>query len=455
MKRVSIVGAGLVGSLLAILLRRRGFEVDLFERRPDPRLQAEERGRSINLVITSRGLRALRETELVRTALELAVPVNGRMIHGLDGSTFFQPYGQEGECNYSISRIELNKFLISAAEANGARVYFEHTLESLDLDARKATFSSPAGTTPADYEVLFGADGAGSRVRKALCDERPKMFHERTDWLEADYKELFIPKNNGLQRDALHIWPRGALMMMALANLDGSFTVTLYMPKTGETSFATAKDHTALEKLVRSQFADAESLMPTLYSDFFHNPQGTLGTVRMNNWIFEDSVALIGDAAHAIVPFFGQGMNAGFEDCSILAGLLDQHGSDWRAILPAYQAERKVNTDAIADMALENWVEMKERVADPKFQIRKKIESLIEQKHPGAYKSRYGLITYTLTPYKLAQEAGELQSRFLDDLVRTLDSADQAPWDKVENFLQSDWKSFLEKKELSLEHYVP
>ena len=459
MKRVSIVGAGLVGSLLGVLLSRRGYKVDIFEKRTDPREQQDARGRSINLVITSRGLHALKQAGLRENALDLAVSVFGREIHGKDGSTFYQPYGRTGECNYSISRLELNKFLITSAEQAGARVHFEHGIDHIQFADREARFTTPMGAKTAAYDVLFGADGAGSGVRRALCETFPSEFTEKTDWLEADYKELFLPLGKDgepvLKTDGLHIWPRGALMMMGLSNLDGSFTMTLYMPRTGANSFESVTDKEALKKLFETQFPDAVPLMPEYANDFFHNPQGVLGTVRMNKWVYQDSVALIGDAAHAIVPFFGQGMNAGFEDCTHLLALMEKHGDNWGEILQRYEHDRRDNTRAIADMAIENWHEMKEKVADPKFQLRKKIEGQMEERHPELYKSRYGLITYTLTPYAVTMKAGELQGRFFDELVRDIQTPEQASWERIENFLQSDWKSFVAKNNLSLEHYDP
>lgn len=439
MKSVKIVGAGLVGSLLGILLRKRGWSVDVFERRSDPRQQSLSAGRSINLIITSRGLHGLERAGLREKGMALSVPVFGRMIHGLDGSTFYQPYGREGECNYSISRSELNHFLIDAAEKAGVRFHFERTLEKLDPAKKRAEFSGSHGAEAISYDLLFGADGAGSRVRTALCELEPSRYQASVEWLDADYKEMFMPaKGPGvyqIQKDALHIWPRGAVMMMALANRDGSFTMTLYMPRSNRPlTFDQIKSEPDFEKFFSEQFPDAVELMPDRTKDFFNNPQGTLGTVRLNKWTYGDSIALLGDAAHAIVPFFGQGMNSGFEDCTVLDDLINQ-GFSGEKLLAAYEGSRLPNARAIADMAIENWFEMADRVGDAKFQLRKKVESLIEKRFPSLYRSRYGMICYTLIPYAEAQKQGEIQTAFLEQLCAGINGTEELNWPEIERLL--------------------
>lgn len=456
--RITLVGAGLVGSLWALILRRRGFEVEVFEKRPDPRRQGLTGGRSINLVITSRGLKGLEIAGLSAKARELAVAVKGRLMHAKTGDTVFQAYGQEGEFNLSISRGELNAFLISEAEKAGVKFQFEASLLDLDPERRTAVFQTPNSMKSVSFGLLFGADGAGSQVRRQLVEKYPSEHQESVQWLEADYKELSLPlKNDGtpaLQTDALHIWPRGAHMMMALANRDGSFTVTLYLPKTGrQVAFDLIQDDNDVLNLFETEFPDALPLMPQAVSEFRQNPQGQLGTVRLSKWIHGHSVALIGDAAHAIVPFFGQGMNSAFEDAVELDRLLDQHGDRWDLILPEYDRRRRPNANAIADMALENWVEMKDKVADPRFLLRKKVEGLLEQKNPGVYKSRYGLITYTLTPYALAQEAGRLQDEILARLIEGRQQPEEISWSEADELLQNRWVPFIKEKGLDLATY--
>jgi kynurenine 3-monooxygenase len=487
---ITIVGAGLVGSLWAILLRKKGFEVEVFERRTDLRKSLASAGRSINLVITSRGLHGLETAGLQDEVTALAVSVYGRMIHTPVGEQIYQAYGQENECNLSISRDALNRFLIERAETLGVRFHFEHELRDLDVTNRRMTFAVAAATVqeattrsvargasttseasaamPDDrvasaprelrerpYEILFGADGAGSRVRKCLTASQ--SFTESTEWLEADYKELTLPLGNDgksqLETRALHIWPRGDHMMMALANRDGSFTVTMYLPKA---RFADLGSASSVEALFKAEFNDAIPLMKNYVSEFLTHPQGTLGTVRSSRWVFDGSVALMGDAAHAIVPFFGQGMNCGFEDCTTLFKLLegqsrpeDKH--DWPRILSEYERIQKPNADAIADMALENWVEMRDKVGDQAFLLRKKVDGALEAKHPGLYKSRYGLITYTLVPYAVAQKAGIVQNHLLDELIGDAKSLNDISWQKADELLGTIWEPFARANGLTTE----
>lgn len=460
MRKVTIVGAGLVGSLWAVFLRRRGHTVSVYERRRDPRKHLTDGGRSINLVITSRGLYGLERAGMLKMAMDLAVPVYGRMIHTKSGQTMYQAYGQQNECNYSISRAMLNRALIDEAEKLGAKMFFDHDLTALDLEGKRCTFSTSRGPAESSYDLLFGTDGAGSRVRKQLVDQVPKEFQDRIDWLEADYKELTMPLSAAgiapLKTDCLHIWPRGQHMMMALANRDGSFTVTVYLPKKdAPVAFDSLDSSEAIENLFESEFPDAISLMPQFVEEWERNPQGALGTVRASKWIYQDSVALMGDAAHAIVPFFGQGMNCGFEDCTTLLKLIEDLDDNWKRALELYDQVQRPNAGAIADMALENWVEMRDRVADEKFLMRKKIESLVEQRFPGIYKSRYGMITYTLVPYSLAQKAGLVQDKIMNQLVTETTSVESLDWTRVEQLLEKEWQPFVRQHTLKLDRYEP
>lgn len=448
-KKVVIVGAGLVGSLWAVLLRREGYAVDLFEKRSDPRKAGAAAGRSINLVMTSRGLHGLEHAGLRDKGLELSVPVFGRMMHGRDSSLAYQPYGRANECNYSISRSDLNRFLIDEAESAGARLFFEHELTDLNPQQGQATFGHQSSSTVVRFNTLFGADGAGSNVRHALCATNTKRFIENTTWLEADYKELTWPLDptgvNNLRKDALHIWPRGTHMMMALANRDGSFTMTIYLPREGgEFSFSKLQDRNSVAKLFQSEFPDTLKGMPHAVDEFMANPQGRLGTVRVSHWTTEiespSQVALLGDAAHAIVPFFGQGMNSGFEDCTVLLGLLRKHHGNWASCLEEFDQTQRPNANAIADMALENWVEMRDKVGDAKFLLRKKVESALEERHPGLYKSRYGLITYTLVPYSVAQKVGRIQENFLGGLCAQASSLDDVDWKAADAWVKGDFR---------------
>jgi len=447
-KSVSIIGAGLVGSLWAVVLKQRGYNVTLFEKRSDIRKLKSNEDRSINLVITSRGLNGLNLANLLDGAIKLSVPILGRMIHARSGETQFQPYGKSDECNFSISRSELNKYLITAAEKAGVIIHFDHEITNIDFDKKEITFKK----TKHSYDLLFGTDGAGSVVRRNLCKHFPHEFQDKTEWLDADYKELFMPakKDNTYQVDknALHIWARGSHMMMALANLDGSFTMTMYMP---QTKFAEIKDVQATGKLFQEDFNDAIDLMPSYAEDFVNKPQGKLGTVHCSKWFYKDSVALLGDAAHAIVPFFGQGMNCGFEDCVNFVKILEEKNDNWTEALPLFEKIQKPNARAIAEMAIENWTEMRDKVGDATFLLRKKVEALLEKEFPQIYKSRYGMVTYTMIPYALAQEIGRVHDTILEKICASIQNIEEVSLTNAKNLLETHLAPLIKKHQLSLE----
>ncbi len=422
--KITIAGAGLVGSLLACVLRRIGYAVTVFEKRADPRAQVAQAGRSINLILTSRGLHALSQVGLSQAAKDLSVAVYGREIHSKSpsGSVQYQPYGRDGECNFAISRAELNCFLIDQAEKAGAILRFNSEIEKVEVQDRKLS----AGGATEPYDILIGTDGVNSAVRKAICETPSDSPIAQMDWLEADYKELLLPSTNasGLRTDALHIWPHGTHMLMALANRDGSFTLTLYLPRESQqdplASFSGCKTESQVRELFERDFSDIPSRVPDYVSQFLNHPQGRLGTLRLSSWQSHGHTMVLGDAAHAIVPFFGQGMNCGFEDVTELINLLGKTPvglQRWQELLPTYEKQRKPNADAIADMALENYVEMRDHVGDPAFHETKRIEAWLEDKLPLRYKSRYRLITYSLVPYRRAQEIGRLQRELLQRLT--------------------------------------
>lgn len=469
MRKITIVGCGLVGSLWAYLLKKQGYDVVVFEKRSDPRLMLHQAGRSINLVITSRGLHALEVAGLLEKIIPITVPVYGRRIHPKTGETFFQAYGRDNsECNYSVSRWELNKALITECQKAGVKIYFDHEIENLDVEAKTLNFKTANHNLTLNYDLLFAADGSGSNIRRALTSKYPEEFTEKTEWLPSGYKELFMPapafnralnqnqatSSTPLEKNSLHIWPRGTHMMMGLANLDGSFTMTLYLPqKDHEYALDHIKSEEDISTLFQKEFSTAIPYMPDYIKDYQNNPQGILGTVKMNKWIYQDSIALLGDAAHAIVPFFGQGMNLGFEDCTNLLGFLNAHHGNWDQALKAYDQFQRPNANAIADMALENFIEMRDKVSDPKFQFRKKIEAVIENEFPNMYRSRYGMITYTLIPYQIAQEAGLKQTVLLDSLAKDLTDPKQLDLSKVKEVLESDFYPWLKQKGFSTEQY--
>lgn len=450
---VAVVGAGLVGSLLAIYLVRRGIDVHVYECRPDPRCARGDSGRSINLVVTSRGIVAADRVELKETILGMTVPVTGRMIHALDGPEAFQPYGRDAsECNYSISRAGLNRTLISEAERRGVRFHFESKLRGADLERGRMELENGSIV---EAGIVFGADGAGSAVRAAMAGING--FDESVEPLGHGYKELMIPAGEGgafrIEKNALHIWPRGDRMLMALPNLDGSFTVTLYMPERGASGLEALRDGECLRVLFEEQFPDSIPLISDLAQDFTANPAGLLATVRCAPWHVGGRALLIGDAAHAIVPFFGQGMNCGFEDCTVLDELLDRYGSnDWARVFEEFSRRRKPDTDAIAEMALDNFVEMRDRVGDPAFLLRKQVEHVLESEMPQRYRSRYSMVMYSSIPYSLARATGVIQQSILDELCEGLDDASRLDRDEAVRLIDERLTPHLERYAVRLDY---
>lgn len=434
-KNIAIVGAGLVGSLLAIYLSRRGYKVKIFERRGDMRLEEMSAGRSINLALSDRGIRALEEVGIMDEIRKICIPMHGRFIHNADGSTAFQPYGKEGQFINSVSRGELNKKLMDLAEKQGAEIFFNHACEKIDWKTNTINFALPdSGLTTHDSELIFGADGSYSatRLQHQLQHDR---FQYSQFYIDFGYKELNIPAGDKrsfrMEKNALHIWPRGNYMLIALPNTDGSFTCTLFFPFEGEPSFASLTTGEKVKTFFEQTFTDALPLMPTLEEDFFHNPTSSLVTVKCFPWIREDKFALIGDAAHAIVPFFGQGMNCGFEDCSVLDGLIQKHGEDWMKILSAFQALRKPDGDAIAELALNNFIEMRDKVGDPKFLLQKKIEAKLHGKFPDKWIPAYSQVTFNpQIRYSEALQRGQRQEAIMREIMNKVDI--ETVWDKEE-----------------------
>ena len=398
-KDVVIIGAGLVGSLLSIYLSKRGYKVKVYERRGDMRKEDMVAGRSINLALSDRGIKALKEVGLMDEIRKICIPMHGRFMHNADGSTAYQPYGKEGQFINSVSRGELNKKLIDLAEQQGVEVIFNERCESINWQNNTIQFEgSSHQLSTINYQLLFGSDGAFSAARLTHHLQHDRFQYQQY-YIDFGYKELNIPAGeNGsflMEKNALHIWPRGNYMLIALPNMDGSFTCTLFFPFEGETSFASLNTKEKVRSFFEKTFTDAASLMPTLENDFFNNPTASLVTVKCYPWVREDKFALIGDAAHAIVPFFGQGMNCGFEDCSVLNGLIDKHNENWTNILSEYQELRKPDADAIADLALNNFVEMRDKVADPKFLLQKKIEAAFSKKYPDKWIPAYSQVTFS------------------------------------------------------------
>lgn len=416
-ERVTIVGAGLAGSLLAIVLARRGLDVTVYESRPDLRKVAISAGRSINLALANRGIDALRGVGVMDRVEPLLIEMRGRMLHPVSGELNFQPYGRTPtEVIHSVSRGGLNGVLLDAAEATGhVDIRFGQPCTGYDFDAAVLVVDGTRTACP----VVIAADGAGSAIRASMARQCGAMVTE--ELLAHGYKELTIPAapDGGylLERGALHIWPRGGYMLIALPNLDGSFTATLFLPMRGPESFEALDNPTAIDAFFARRFPDALALMPGLTGHFLANPTGRMGTIHTRPWHVDGRALLLGDAAHAIVPFHGQGMNAAFEDCAALDRCIATHRTDWASVFAAFEQERRPNTDAIAEMALENYVEMRDLVARPRFQLQKALGFLLEERHPGRFIPRYAMVMFHSLPYAEARRRGVVQQAILDALT--------------------------------------
>ena len=423
-KSVTIVGAGLVGSLLSIYLSKRGYKVNVFERRADMRLQTMSAGRSINLALSDRGWRGLEGVGIADDIKKIAIPMYGRFIHHKDGTNAYQPYGKDNQAIYSVSRADINMKLMDLAEQQeNVNIQFNKKCTLINRKDLAITFEDnlTKETSNTSADLLFGADGAfaSSRLSIQLQSDR---FEYNQHYIDCGYKELIIPAGiNGeflLDKNALHIWPRGSFMMIALPNPDGNFTCTLFLPFEGEKSFSNLKTDKQVEDFFKSEFSDAFTLMPTLISDFKTNATASLVTVKCAPWVFDNKIGLIGDAAHAIVPFYGQGMNCGFEDCVVLNELIEKHNDDWDIIFPEYEQLRKPDGDAIADLAIANFVEMRDKTADPKFILQKKIEAKFSQHYPDKWIPLYSMVTYSPhIRYSTALKEGQKQQKIMDEIM--------------------------------------
>ena len=428
---VKIIGAGQCGSLLAIMLARQGFKTSVYERHPDPRIVDAEAGRSINLALAARGINALRQAEIFDLVEPLLVPMRGRLVHHRDGSTEFLRYGSGADEEiYSVTRVGLNRLLLDAAEASaGVTLHFRQQAIGYDAPERQVHMRNlddrsryTVSATP-----LFAADGAGSAIRRSF--DGSDTFGGIESLLRHGYKELEIPAGPGgryrLRADALHIWPRGGFMLIALPNPGGDFTLTLFLPNDGEPSFESLSSTVAVERFFAEQFPDAAPLISDLADGFLARPLGILGTVRCRHWHERGNVLLIGDAAHAVVPFHGQGMNLAFEDCVLLAKILERRGPDWPNVFALYEAEQLANANAIADMALDNYIEMRDTVRDPKFALRKALAFELERRLPDYFIPRYSMVMFHADiPYLIAQKRGEVQHALLEEFTEAADTMD-------------------------------
>ncbi|NNC83336.1 MAG: FAD-dependent monooxygenase [Flavobacteriales bacterium] len=444
-KKVTIVGAGLVGSLLACYLGRRGYQVAVYEKRPDLRKKKIVAGKSINLACSTRGWRALDAVGVGDIARAHAIPMKGRMLHSVEGNLSFQPYGIDDQAIYSISRGGLNKILMDYAEQdNDVTFHYDQKCMHVDVDSATATFVdyTTKEEKKVEADILIGADGAFSRVRGIM--QRLPHFDYTQDYIDSDYKELSIPDLNGdfrMEKEALHIWPRGRFMLIALPNGDGSFTCTLFMPYEGENSFKDLTDAKAARSFFEKIFPDAIAQMPTFDEDWNENPQAPLVIIRCYPWSWKDKVTLIGDASHAIVPFYGQGMNSGFEDCYVFDQMIDEFDGDFSKILPEFGKRRKPNADAIADLALYNYQVMADSVNDEGFLLRKKLEHRIMELYPERYKSLYSMVTFSHIPYAEAQQKGFEQDEYFKGLIQKHDIEGMFDRGEIDDFIHTLFKT--------------
>jgi len=442
--KITLIGAGLAGSLLSIYLAKRGFQVELYERRPNMRRTKISAGRSINLALSARGIHALKDVGFHEQIMKIAIPMKGRMIHALDGKLTFQPYGRlDHEVIYATSRAQLNMCLMDAAEQHkGVQINFNQACAGINLKTGEIRLHNEASgsDTVIPSTTVIGTDGSASAIRMEML--KTGRFNFSQQYLEHGYKELLIPSDpNGeflLEKNALHIWPRHTYMLIALPNLDGSFTCTFFFPFEGEESFASLNTNEKVTSFFQKQFPDAVPLMPTLLDDFFNNPTGTMVTIKCNPWHVEDKVALLGDAAHAIVPFFGQGMNCAFEDCTYLDQCIAKHGADWKKVFEEYEELRKINAEAIADMALENFIEMRDHTADPKFLLKKKVERALEERFPEVFIPKYSMVSFNRIPYSVALAKGLVQDKILAELCSPIHSVEELDWQKAEALIQKN-----------------
>jgi kynurenine 3-monooxygenase len=430
-EKITVLGAGLVGSLVSIFLLKRGFELQIFEKRADLRENVHEGGRSINLALSHRGLKALERVDLLDSVINICLPMKGRMMHDLNGALTFQPYGKESQFINSISRSALNVLLMNAAEDKGANIHFNQECLGANLESGITFLSGPQGNHQVSSDFIVGSDGAYSGLREEM--RKTDRFNFSQFYLPYGYKELTIPPTSGggfaLEPEALHIWPREQFMLIALPNLDGSFTCTLFLPFEGAESFENLRQPEAVLDFFERWFGDAMLLMPDLVNDFSENPTSSLVTIKCNPWI-KGKACLLGDASHAIVPFFGQGMNAGFEDCWLLDDFLDRYPGSFDKVFNKFQTERIPNTNAIAELAFQNFIEMRDLVADPDFLLRKKIEQKIHQLYPDQWIPLYSMVTFSDRPYSEAQQIGNVQRAIMDEVLKIPNI--EATWESID-----------------------
>lgn len=449
-EHIIILGAGLVGSLMSIFLIKRGYKVSVYEKRGDIRAYKGGEGRSINLALSNRGWKALQKVGIVDAIKNISIFMKGRAMHDIKGNLSFLPYGKEGEGIYSVSREILNGVLISFSEEMGTSFNFNKLCTAVNLDANEITlehdFTEEKEIVKAD--LIIGADGAFSILREAI--QKLSNISYSKQFIEHGYKELTIPptaKNEfALPENALHIWPRKQYMLIALPNPDKTFTCTLFYPYKGENSFETLNTPEKVFNFFKETFPDVLPLMPDLLNNFFKNPTASLVTIKCYPWSINGKAVLIGDASHAILPFFGQGMNSGFEDCRIFNELIDIHNGNWNNIVEDFQQIRKPDTDAIAELAIQNFVEMRDLVADQQFLLRKKLEAKLHLLYPQQWIPLYSMVTFSDMPYSKAKMIGAIQDKVMDEVMKIPDI--EKKWEEL------NYQEIIDKFNLLKDDYV-
>lgn len=439
MKNIGVIGTGLVGSLLSVYLARRGYSVSVYDRRPDIRKMKVVQGKSINLALSDRGWRGLREAGIDAEIRKVALPMKGRMMHAVNGDLTYQPYGRDDQAIYSVSRGLLNQELLHcASKYDNVQFYFNHRCLDLDVDTGEVSFRNEESgeNIMVKHDHIFGTDGAFSAVRARLT--KLDRYNFSQEYLSHGYKELEIPAlpdgTHRLDPSCLHIWPRGEFMMIALPNPDGSFTCTLFIAFEGKYSFENLQTPEQVREFFENKFADAVQWMPDLEKDFFANPNASLVMTKCFPWHYKDKVCILGDAAHAIVPFYGQGMNAGFEDCRVLNDLIEKN-EDFAHVFPEFTRIRKPCGDAILELALRNYIEMRDKTADEKFLHQKKIESWFSARHPDKWIPLYSQVSFSHVPYHEALANGNRQQQIMDKVMELPEIYSEWQTEKVEKFI--------------------
>ena len=438
MNYVTIIGSGLAGTLLSLYLAKRGYDIELFESRPDMRLAQIDKGRSINLAMSCRGLTGLADIGLLPEVEKIMVPMRARAIHEMNGKINYQPFGRHAnEYINAIQRHDLNKLLLDQAEnLPHVKLHFSTRLLDINMDKKLLIFEGASGQrVKKTYKHLIGADGAGSRVREVMHERNAIDF--KRDFLDYGYKELSISSTSSVKmaHEHLHLWPRASFLLLGNPNCDYSITGSLFLAYEGQTGFEKLKNEITVRSFFKKFFPDAYDEMPNLVDEFFNHPTGNMSTIKCTPWYYEDHCLLVGDAAHGLVPFFGQGMNSAFEDCRVFNKVLNHYDDDWACALPAFYQARKANTDAVAQMSMDNFHEIQIDICDETFNLKKQLEIILMRRYPDRYVSKHALVMFTNTPYAQALAIGKIQGEFLNKMCSTITTLHEINWQHVDSLM--------------------